>query len=235
MVKYLAGLKRKKGFTLVELVVVIAIIAVLMTIGMMSMLDERAEKLILANSNAQSLFTATQLAFTRMQFTERGLVDYDAGDEKYITYNAGQKMTAGKYLFLELEATEQGLQYVHVDYTINGLMARPDKTMTKLEKYILNALNTGIADAYNGYFYAQVDENFRVICTHFSDYRLPTYVSNPSAYRTSLTFTEAGRINHITVGTYCDVDVFDAGKGDYLFNAPSSTKYFAGISEAPAT
>lgn len=59
MIQYLQRLKHKKGFTLVELAVVVGIIAVLTAIIMVNMLGGDTEKILKANSNAQTFFTAS--------------------------------------------------------------------------------------------------------------------------------------------------------------------------------
>ena len=222
MVKYLSALKRKKGFTVVELVVVIAIIAVLVGIIAASFTDRDSNKIIEADSNAATFMTAAQLAFTKAQFTERSLVSYQSTDTKYIEYKDGANaMATDKYLFMELYATEQGLQYVHIDYTLTGLAAMDKtKTMTKLEKYFLDRLETGMAEVYNGYFYAQVDSKFRVVCTHFCQNRLPTPVSGDD-YRDAITLDGNGKLNNSFIGTAMDA-TFMGSVGNVLFNAPDS-------------
>ena len=59
MIQYLQRLKHKKGFTLVELAVVVGIIAVLTAIIMVNMIGGDTEKILRANSNAQTFFTAS--------------------------------------------------------------------------------------------------------------------------------------------------------------------------------
>ena len=221
MVKYLSALKRKKGFTVVELVVIIAIIAILVGLLAAAFTDRDSNKIIEADTNAATFMTASQLAFTKAQFTERSLVAYDAADTKYIEYKDGANQIAtGKYLFVELYATERGLQYVHIDYTLTGLTTMATtKTMTKLENYLLDRLEVGMAEVYNGYFYAQVDENFRVVCTHFCQNRLPT--PDGSDYREAIKLNGPGKLNNSFIGSCMDA-TFMGSVGDVLFNAPDS-------------
>ena len=67
MIQYLQRLKHKKGFTLVELAVVVGIIVVLTAIIMVNMLGGDTEKILAANSNAKVFFTASQLTLTRIE------------------------------------------------------------------------------------------------------------------------------------------------------------------------
>lgn len=85
MIQYLQRLKHKKGFTLVELAVVVGIIVVLTAIIMVNMIGGDTEKILAANSNAKVFFTASQLTLTRAELTERSIVDYQ-GNTAFIEY-----------------------------------------------------------------------------------------------------------------------------------------------------
>ena len=109
MIQYLQRLKHKKGFTLVELAVVVGIIAVLTAIIMVNMLGGDTEKILAANSNAKVFFTASQLTLTRIELTERSIVDYQSGDTAFIEYKNGANTLNGKYLFMEAKFSENGI------------------------------------------------------------------------------------------------------------------------------
>lgn len=64
MIKYLQKMKRKKGFTLVELIVVIAILAVMTTVILLN-IDNRKTRVKTANTTASNFYVAVQSAFTR--------------------------------------------------------------------------------------------------------------------------------------------------------------------------
>lgn len=64
MIKYLQKLMRKKGFTMVELIVVIAILAIMTGVILLNM-DNRSARVKAANSAAGDFYIAMQSAFTR--------------------------------------------------------------------------------------------------------------------------------------------------------------------------
>lgn len=236
MIKYLQRLKGKKGFTIVELVVVVAIIAVLITIMSAALLGGNTEKILSANASAEAFFPACQLAFTRAQLTERELVTYESTDTKFIEYKEGKNQIAdGKFLFVEAKFEQSGIVGLHINYTLNELMARDDFTaaMTALERYLAANINEYLADSYDGYFYAQVDNNFKVVFTHFCDGRLPVWngTDDYDTFRDSMMVDSQGKItgNKLIIGSCSDVYMVPE-TGQYAFNLPESTsdysKYF---------
>ncbi len=239
MIKYLHRMKGKKGFTIVELVVVIGIIAVLMTVMAASLLGGNTEKVLAANANAEVFFPACQLAFTRAQLTERELVTYGSSDLKYIEYKDGaNKIMDGKYLFLEAKFQQSGIVGLHIDVTLNGLMSKSDTTgsdMTTLESYFAKNIDEYLAESYDGYFYALIDNNFKVLFTHYCDGRLPTYTmgGNLSDYRDDLMISDGKVVgNGLILGSCSDTYTVPEG-GDYVFAVPELTnltekvKYFS--------
>ncbi len=229
MIQYLHRLKAKKGFTLVELIVVLAIMAVIITILMVNMIGGNSDKQLSGNSNAAAFFTAAQLTFTRAQMTEMELVQYEPSDTKFIEYKSGKNTMNNKYIFLEAKFSENGIIGVHLDNTFNKVMARDDiksDNMTKLEKYFTKSLDTALAESYDGYFYALADENFKVMFTHYTIHRMPTFTAGESLsdFRDDLMVGADGKLKGSAdvLGT-CSDDYIIAANGTYAFNMPDST------------
>lgn len=240
MIKYLHRMKGKKGFTIVELVVVIGIIAVLMTVMAASLLGGNTEKVLGANANAEVFFPACQLAFTRAQLTERELVTYGPSDLKYIEYKDGaNKIMDGKYLFIEAKFQQSGIVGLHIDITLNGLMSKPDitasGTMTPLESYFAKNIDEYLAESYDGYFYALIDNNFKVLFTHYCDGRLPTFAAGDalSDYRDDLMISDGKVVGNGLILGSCSDTYTVPENGDYVFAVPELTnlaekvKYFS--------
>lgn len=238
MVKYLSRLKHRKGFTIVELVVVVAIIAVLIAMIMGSLLDNNTEKFMAANANAEAFFTSTQLIMTKAQFTETSYVVYDSADIKYIKYENGVNTTYNGttencYLFIEAKANGTGFEYVSIKSTLKDLMFEVESScassITALEKRLMTQYEGNLTDSYEGYFYAVIDSNFKVLCTHYSDYRLPEYSSETaSEYATMLMYQGDGKIDGRIVGTCRDGVVLGAS-GEYAFNCSGMGSDFFGV------
>lgn len=240
MIKYLHRLKGKKGFTLVELVVVIGLIVILSAIILVNLIGGNTDKQLSANSNAKSFFTAVQLTMTRAQLTERELVNYGNDDIAYIAYFNGANHISNKkkslatsesdnYLFIEAKYSQTGMVGLHVSDTLTGLMELPDPTssMSDLESYLAQNIDAYMADSYDGYFYAAIDNDFKVVFTHFCDLRFPTYTDGDDKedYRfKELGIGSGGKLlgNNRVLGTCAD-DYALASQGMIAFNIPSAT------------
>lgn len=239
MIQYLQRMRNKKGFTLVELIVVFAIIAVLITIVAANMIGGNSDKQRAANTNAKAFFTATQLTMTRAQLTERSIVKYDDGDTHYIDYVDGVNVIKGtmgrtkNYLFIEAKFEQKGIVGINLADTFDRLMNcdDPDATMTKLESYISQNLGKYLAESYDGYFYALVDNDFKVRCTHFCDYRLPrrSTVSSTADFIDSMMINSDSRVkgNDRILGTCMDLVEDDnyiiPVAGQFVFSLPGLT------------
>lgn len=223
MIKYLNRLKGRKGFSLVELVVVVAIMAVLMAALLTNMIGGNTDKILAANANAEVFLPACQLAFTRAQLTERELVEYASGETKYIEYKNGlNQIPDGKYLFVEVKFNQRGIEGLHIDFTFNGLMSRSDTDpMSDLEKYLATNIDEYLAESYDGYFYAVVDNDFKVMFTHYCDYRFPSYTDKVPFINNMMISNGKVVGNSAILGSCSDVYTIPT-TGDYVFGMPSS-------------
>lgn len=225
MIKYLNRLKSKNGFTLVELLVVIAIIGLLITVLLVNMIGGNTEKILAANSNAQAFMSAAQLTLTKAQLTERSVVDYGS-DNPFIEYKNGANTTNGKYLFIEVKFEQNGIVGLHIENTLNDLMARDDITstnMTTLENFLATNVNEYLTESFDGYFYAVADDNFRVLFSHYCDYRLPRYAGNLTTFRNNMMISDGKVVgNSAIIGTCSDAYTVPT-TGDYVFGLPDTT------------
>lgn len=90
MITYLQKLKAKKGFTLVELIVVVAIIAVLTAILVPTIMNYTSDAAkSAANANAKTILDSTKIVVSSLDTEGKGIIP--AAGKKYIT---GSKIDA---------------------------------------------------------------------------------------------------------------------------------------------
>lgn len=256
MIQYLNRLKSKKGFTMVELIVVVGIIAILITVIGVGSLSGSTERQLAANSNAEAFFSACQLTFTRAQLTERSIVTYEADKVPIICYKDGKNSlmdsegsnaspAPATYLFLEAKSTEKGFEWLHVSTYFDTLMSKAeDLGMTALESYLMKNLKEYMADSYDGYFYAMIDSDFKVTFTHFTEVRLPVYTAGESTsdfVKSMQTYEGKVMGSHGILGV-CSDEYAMADSTTYVFSIPMASddvnrgKYYKNYVEAaPAT
>lgn len=239
MIQYLNRLKGKKGFTMVELIVVVGIIAVLITVIGVGSLSGSTERELAAQAGAEAFFPACQLTFTRAQLTERSVVTYEADKVPVIYYKDGKNSlmdsessaaapSPATYLFVEAKSTEKGFEWLHVSTYLDTLMSKAeDSGMTALESYLFKNVKEYMADSYDGYFYAMVDSGFKVLITHFTESRLPMYTAGEatSEFVDDMLVVD-GKVkgSHTIIGACADQDVYNmADSTKYVFSIPKAS------------
>lgn len=248
MIKYLQGMKKKKGFTMAELIIVIAIIGVLtaMILPIFSSNDTEVQS---ANTYAADFFASLQYNFTRYQMTEHHVSPKmsEAAEQTYMAYDNTRMGNYLKASHIFIEAYyENGLKYVKVGTTLKQVLESPDTTSnTEFERLLQEDLSETINQADTGYYYAIVNYdvyakktqtvstpegnkaveftygNIKVLSTH--------YCRQQVSLTSSLGFTDYSIMDGMVVGT-CSGDM-DA-EGDYVGNINSK---FLNVASVNAT
>ncbi|MDE7398170.1 MAG: type II secretion system GspH family protein [Oscillospiraceae bacterium] len=181
MIKYLQGLKRKKGFTLVELIVVIAILAVMTTVILLN-IDNRRTRIKTANTNASNFYVAIQSAFTRYM-TYPGQLSPVFRDNPATPYMKYYKGANGNYPYdaatagtpipitndnypspctLCVEVKVEGNKVVYVNCengSVTNVVAKPDSDDGSEFGRLLKMEIEKRVEYQNGYYYAKISCN----------------------------------------------------------------------------
>lgn len=174
MIKFLQKMRTRRGFTLVELIIVVAVIAVLAAIILPSLDTRRANK-EKARSASRDMYNAMQSIFTKYSLYEAALSiplksEKTPTDTSYIHFfkkvggNFPCKAGAVSFpdmpetcdLFIEVAAKGGVIGDVNVGNTFEDLLKRGDNVKdSALGDLLKNDLETRI-DLHDGYYYVKV-------------------------------------------------------------------------------
>ncbi len=206
MIKYLQHLRRRKGFTMVELIIVIAIIGILATITIPMFTNDDAQKQA-ADIYASDFYASLQYTMTRYQTTDYHLSPAMKTETSIIKYDPAKlgnvitvpPVAVGEDPVIYIEGySDNGLQYIHVGETFGDLMIRTQPvSRTEFEKLIEKDMREIINQSNDGYYYAKVTmdsyNNLKVLSAHYCNDRF-------TILHDDLMFVDYGILNN---GLYC--------------------------------
>ena len=262
MIRYLHTMRAKKGFTMVELIIVIAIIAVLaaMVFPLFSNDDAKRDT---AEVYASDFYASLQYCMTRYQKTDyhintemaQAAADYKADNTKnpYIVYDEtkGQNVCAVPHSAIAayniyLEAyNDRGIKYVKLAYSLQNLLNDTATTSDiAAERLLQDDLEDIVNDMGEGYYYAVINYdstfgNFKVLTAHYCEDKLPA-ITNVGTYKDDnlMIVDEAELDCGISCGT-CSSDRNSTGSyvgsmGTYFLNV-DDIEYNGTVIYTPAT
>lgn len=214
MIRYLQNLKGRKGFTLVELIIVIAIIAILLALTLPMFSNDDAKRSSV-DTYATDFYAGLQYNLTRYQKTEAPVSPALAADtSSYLKYDAdvGQNIFTEDYLYIELYY-DRGVKYVNVANRLAALTGvAPAASDTAFEQQLEKDMNEIINQATSGYYYALISmegtyNNLRAVTVHFTEER----ITDPTP--SLLVFADYAELEN---GMLCGTCTSDNKKGAYV-------------------
>lgn len=231
MIKYLQNMKRKRGFTIIELIVVVAIIAVLAAI-IVPGLNGKNEKIRAANMHASDFYSGIQYVMTHFQMTESYItpeigMKNTTDPQAFVTYaqTYGQNVLVFPYTYIYVKVDSNTDLTVNVGRTYSEMLDTTEiATETLFEKAIREQLSNVLKADYTGYCYALVynggsqvnlgtreltgsPQNIRVITTHFMFDELPTVSGSATDYiNDNLMFSDYGVLVNGSICGTCSYD-----------------------------
>ena len=220
----LMQLKNKKGFTLVELIVVLAMIGVLTAIILP--LSMNAGKPQAAVAKAKSFYFGSQ----------RILIQYRADSPElqtgYLSYKKDAMtytINTGDYMYICAKAEKNNgfteLKLAKLSAPSDGTAANPATGYTQLQfaaeitasstdHSLLDKLNTFSTDDDYGYYYALVDDQCKVVMTYWTGYDdidelSRSTDSSPGFTKTSISTTGDYYVDSFILGAYPERYAFD--------------------------
>lgn len=165
MIRYLQRLKAKKGFTIIELIVVIAIIAILTAVILANVGTER-EKIQAANAAAQDFYSTVQYSFTKYMKYEADLSLEIANENKTIlpadliikyVRELNGNYPVNKTTVIKMYVDKSQIQYVQAYKSVKSMLADTSTSCkTKFDELLMNDFDTLMVSNVDGYYYALV-------------------------------------------------------------------------------
>ena len=230
MIRYLQRLKAKKGFTVIELIVVIAIIGVLTAVIVSNAGTDREKKQSAYNA-AQDFYSTVQYSFTIYMKYESDLslaiknetASINSSD-KIIKYHSklNGNYPQNKMTFIKMFIDKNQIKYVQTFTALKDMLSENTTVCrNKFDELLLNDFGTLMESNVDGYYYALV--------TFEGAGADPTQapVKVHSAYYSPNPFTEVNgatdgvdyRINNLKFESWCRLS------NGYICGVCSSAKY----------
>ncbi len=243
MIRYLQHLRAKKGFTIIELIVVVAIIGVLIAVIVPNVGNDRS-KIQAARTRANDFYSAVQYTFSKYARYESYLsmdLKTDIASRAFIDYfpSVNGNYPVNKVTFLEMRTNSSGdISYVHLATDLATLLSDTSTTSTNA---FAELLAKDIASVFHGedegYYFAYIEftdasaaltstsATVKVKIAHYMSEDLPSSGATLTSdyINGNLIFSEYGRLaNNIIVGTCSDMSnssgVYIGDTGTYFMN-----------------
>lgn len=255
MIRYLQRLKAKKGFTMVELVIVIGIIAVLAAV-ILSNSGTENKKIQAANNAAQDFYSTVQYSFTKYMKYEADLSIAIAEENKGKTNDSDKIMMyypllngnypTNRLTFVKMFVNRNQIQYVQTFKTPKDMINETSTSCkSKFDELLKNDFDTVMESNVDGYYYALVTfEGSAVSAANVKSAPVKVH----SAYYSARPFAEVAgdvttyRVNNLEFESYCRLSnenicgvcssaKYDDSDGNKVFLGEEDT-YFMGATDS---
>lgn len=241
MIRHLQRMRAKKGFSMIELIVVVAIIGILIAVIVPNVGNDRAKR-EQANTTATDFYSAVQYCFSKYSKYEAALspeLKADIPSKSFIDYfpAVSGNYPVNKVTYIKMKNGSDGkIEYVHVASSLSDLLADTTTTNTNafadlLAKDIGDMFYSELEGCYFAYVYfadastalASTTNTVRVKMTHFMYEDMPSTATVDSAFiNNNLLFTDYAYLaNNRICGTCSSIksgSVYLGDVGTYFLN-----------------